>query len=182
MFGRFLDYLRDKKHNMYINNLIDRGLYLGKNTQIVDECFLDHSHCHLIRIEDNCTIAPKVSFLAHDASTFKFLGYSKIGKIHIQSNCFIGLGAIIMPNVTIGENCIVAAGSVVTKDVPSNSIVAGNPARVLTQTSEYLEKIEALLSEQGNRILDEDYSYERLTPERLAHMRELVDDGIAFIR
>ena len=49
----------------------------------------------------------------------------------IGSYCFIGCGSIIMPNVTLGDHVVVAAGSVVTRDVASNCIVAGNPAKVI---------------------------------------------------
>ena len=52
----------------------------------------------------------------------------------MKKGASVGSGATILANVTIGENAIVGAGSMVTKDVPANSIVAGNPARVLTDT------------------------------------------------
>ena len=51
--------------------------------------------------------------------------------IHIGKSAWIGAHATILPNVTIGDNAIVGAGSVVTKDVPDNAIVAGNPARFI---------------------------------------------------
>ncbi len=82
--------------------------------------------------------------MAHDASTMKELQYIKIGSITIEDNVFIGARALIMPGVTIGKNSIVAAGSIVTKTVPENSIVAGNPAKVITSKDEYLEKNENL--------------------------------------
>lgn len=50
---------------------------------------------------------------------------------YIGAQCFVGGNAIIMPGVRVGDNCIVGAGAVVTKDVPNNSIVAGNPAKVI---------------------------------------------------
>ncbi|MEO7934341.1 MAG: acyltransferase [Chthoniobacterales bacterium] len=53
--------------------------------------------------------------------------------IHICDNVWIGMNAVILKGVTIGENSIVAAGSVVTKDVPPNTIVAGNPARIVKE-------------------------------------------------
>jgi acetyltransferase-like isoleucine patch superfamily enzyme len=53
--------------------------------------------------------------------------------VHIGKNAWIGAGAIILPGVTVGENSIVAAGAVVTKDVPSNTIVGGVPAKFLKQ-------------------------------------------------
>ena len=57
-----------------------------------------------------------------------------------MDNVFIGLGAIIMPDVKIGPNAIVAAGSVVTKDVPEGGIVGGNPARVIGSFDELMQK------------------------------------------
>lgn len=51
--------------------------------------------------------------------------------IVIEKNAWIGAGAIVLPGVTIGENSVVGAGSVVTKDVPPNTVVVGNPARVI---------------------------------------------------
>ncbi len=52
-------------------------------------------------------------------------------RVHLKKNCWIGAGSTILPGVTIGENAVVGAASVVTKDVPNNAIVAGNPAKVL---------------------------------------------------
>ena len=59
---------------------------------------------------------------------------SESGKpVIIGSNCWIGGGAIILPGVTIGDNCVIGAGSVVNRDIPPNSLAAGNPAKVKRQ-------------------------------------------------
>jgi len=60
----------------------------------------------------------------------------KVERIIIRKGASVGTGATILPNICIGENAIVGAGSVVTKDVPSNAIVAGNPARILRYIEE----------------------------------------------
>jgi tetrahydrodipicolinate N-succinyltransferase len=65
---------------------------------------------------------------------------SKFGPIIIRDNSFIGVNAIIMPGVIIGPSSVVGAGSVVTKDVPPNTVYAGNPARFICTYEEYLEK------------------------------------------
>lgn len=70
-------------------------------------------------------ITGDVLVLAHDECR-KLEADTKIG-----SNCFIGTRSIILPGITIGDEVIVAAGSVVTKDVPNNCIVAGNPAKII---------------------------------------------------
>lgn len=64
----------------------------------------------------------------------------KTYKIEIFDNVFIGANAIIIGDVKIGPNAIVAAGSVVTKDVPPNSVVGGNPARVISDMNTFVDK------------------------------------------
>lgn len=57
--------------------------------------------------------------------------------IHIGKNCWLGAGVIVLPGVTIGDNTVVGAGSVVTKDLPANVVVVGNPCRVLREIGEH---------------------------------------------
>lgn len=78
-----------------------------------------------IHIGEYTYIAFRTAILSHDRPRGLYV-HTRIGK-----NCFIGGCSVILPGVTIGDSCVVGAGSVVTKDVPSGSIVAGNPARVL---------------------------------------------------
>lgn len=78
-----------------------------------------------IYIGDYTRITGGVLIMAHDECR-KLKVNTRIG-----NKCFIGARSIIMPGVTIGNEVIVGAGSVVTKDVPDNSIVAGNPARII---------------------------------------------------
>lgn len=152
MLQLLLSKLRKFKRKSYLNGLIKKGLKIGSNSHIVDECFLDSAHCHLIEIKNNCTIAPKVAFIAHDASTNKLLKFSRAGKITVESDCFVGYGAIILPGVTIGAKSIVAAGSMVTKDVPENSVVAGNPARIISSTDAFLDNLRLELEQSGGKI------------------------------
>ena len=63
-----------------------------------------------------------VTVLAHDASTQIPLGVSKVGRVTIGNEVFVGRGTIILPNVTIGDRVVIGAGSVVTKDIPSGSV------------------------------------------------------------
>lgn len=84
-------------------------------------------------------IGAYAQLIAHDASHKRFIGYTRVGRITIGSMVFIGQRATILPGVTIGDNVIVAAGAVVSTDVPSRSIVAGNPARIVRElTDEHL--------------------------------------------
>jgi len=98
---------------------------------------------YLIRIGDRCAIAPDVTFVTHNANTIfqhKYDSLTGFGCIDIKDNSYVGVNATIMPNVTIGPNAVVGASSVVTKDVPPESVVAGNPARVVCSLDEYEAK------------------------------------------
>ena len=127
------------------SRLIKMGMKVGKNFNRQNEVILDPSHCWLISIGDNVTMAPRVHILCHDASTKTFLNYTKIGKVTIGDNVFIGANSVVLPNVKIGNNVIIGANSTITKDIQDNVVVAGNPARVICTLDEYLEKQKSLM-------------------------------------
>ena len=119
-------------------DLVSLGLTVGKDFSRQEKVLIDQSHCWLINIGDNVTLAPKVHILAHDASTKSALGYTRIGLVNIGNNVFVGASTTILPNVTIGDNVVIGAGSVVSKDIPSNSVVVGNPAKIICSYDEYI--------------------------------------------
>ena len=107
---------------------------MGANVKIGTHVFINHSLTIMARggieIEDDVMIGPGASLLTanHDLYDHQVL---LCGKVTIKKNAWIGAKAMILPGVTVGENAIVAGGSVVTKDVEPNTVVGGNPARVL---------------------------------------------------
>lgn len=85
-----------------------------------------------IIIGDNCLITHGCHILSHDgAAKMVKPGSSGEGIVLIGNNVFIGVNAIVLPNVTIGDNAVIAAGAVVTHSVEADTLVAGNPARII---------------------------------------------------
>lgn len=87
------------------------GLKIGNNVAIMDGFFLEATHCFPISIGYNCVLAPNVRLIANDASMKQHLCYTRVGKVKIEANCFIGDSVIILSEVTIGKGAIVGAGS-----------------------------------------------------------------------
>lgn len=120
--------------------LIKMGMKVGKNFGRLNGVILDPSHCWLISIGDNVTMAPRVHILCHDASTKQVLGYTKIGRVNIGDNVFIGAESVVLPGVSIGNNVIIGANSTVTKNIPDNMVAAGSPAKIICSLEAYLSK------------------------------------------
>lgn len=118
--------------NLNLPFYTDFGLNIkvGKNVFINFGCtFMDRGG---ITIGDNTFIAPDVKLITENHGlTPDKRRYLTSQPITIGKNVWIGAGAIVLPNVTIGDNAVVGAGSVATKDVAANTVVVGNPAKVI---------------------------------------------------
>lgn len=124
-----------------VNILINRGLTIGRNFQFEKGMLIDKIYPHLIEIGDDVIFSADVKVLAHDAGLRNIMGIVRIGRVSIGNRVFVGLGTKILPNVKIGDDVIIGAGSVVSRDLPSGTVCAGVPARVLCTIEEYKKKI-----------------------------------------
>lgn len=154
-----------------IDKLIRRGLTIGNGCRL-GNCSIDPSHCFHITIGDNVVFGPQVRILAHDASTGVFLGYTRVANVNIGSNVFIGAHSIVLPGVTIGDNVVIGAGSIVSKDIPSNSVAVGSPAKVIKTLEEFLATKKKEMVEDN--IFNEEYTLRnpQFGPK---HVQKLVD-------
>jgi acetyltransferase-like isoleucine patch superfamily enzyme len=113
---------------------IQKNATVGKNCKISSHTFV----CEGVTIEDGVFIGHGVMFIndsypraVTEGGEMQTEADWKVERSIIKKGASVGSGSTILANVTIGENALVGAGSVVTKDVPANAIVAGNPAKVL---------------------------------------------------
>ncbi len=160
--------------------LISMGMTVGKSFNRMNGVILDPGHCWLIEIGDNVTMAPRVHILCHDASTKQHLGYTKIGRVTIGSNVFIGAESVILPGVTIGDHVIIGANSTVTHDIPENSVAAGCPARVICSMEAYLEKERARMKTAP--CYEEDFTLrQNVSMEKRMQQKEELTGKIGYI-
>ena len=149
-------YRKDQLKKIRIALILDskkRTKYIIKHNifgQVRDNFFFQPriipSDPKFVKFHNNVTVTSNVTFVTHDVFHD---GLNRLGKgnfkylckeIEVFDNVFIGCNTTILPGVKIGPNAVIAAGSVVTKDVKENTVVAGNPAKVIETFDEYLEK------------------------------------------
>ena len=125
-------------HKEHLGFYFNPQILIGNNVSINHDCHI--GAINRIVIGDNVLIASKVFITDHSHGEITDEGiqlppskrklFSK-GPVYIGKGVWIGEGVAILPNVTIGENSIIGANSVITKDIPKNSVVGGNPARII---------------------------------------------------
>jgi len=122
------------------NSIIEPPFYCvyGENIHIGDHVYLNIMcnilDCNMVSIGNHAMIGPNVQIYtaAHDLQAeARNQGWEVAKPIIIEDNVWIGGSAILLPGVRVGQNAVVGAGAVVTRSVPPNTVVAGNPARVI---------------------------------------------------
>jgi len=141
LYVKLINYLRERlAFNCPFNSVRiklhrKRGVRIGKNVLIGYQVTLDHSYPEFITIEDDVSLAGNNYLLAHSNPYphFKNVFESYAAPVIIKKGAWLGIGAIILPGVTIGEYSVIAAGSVVSKSIPDRVIAGGMPAKVLKE-------------------------------------------------
>ena len=124
----------------------------------------------IITIGDNVSLTSGVKFITHDGGTLLFrdrVPDLEITKpIVIGNNVYVGNNVIFLPGVTVGDNVVIGAGAVVSRDIPSNSVAVGVPARAIKTLDAYFEKIQResshlghLKGEEKDRALQKYFGY-----------------------
>ncbi len=124
-------------NNYRIKKLRKLGVKIGNNCIILNTSY--NTEPYLIEIGDHVVIASGVRFVTHDGSVWiyrdQYPAIDSFGQIKVGNNCFIGIDSIILPNTEIGNNCIIGAGTVIRGKIPDDSVVMGNPAKVIMKSS-----------------------------------------------
>ena len=143
----FLFIGKNKSEERQKEYLLKNGMVLGDNCHIYSYTGIDSGKPWLITIGNNVIISSNVTILTHDASPNIVGCGTKLGKVIIGNNVFIGTRSIILCNVKIADNVIVGAGSVVTHSLLGNAVYAGSPARRICSLEEYKTKYNKLRNE-----------------------------------
>ena len=162
LINKIIAFYRVRKYDEYLIT----EYFREQGAQIGNDCYFGitylSSEPYLIKIGNHVQVANGVKFITHNPGwchRHVLPDLQAFGTICIEDNSYIGENSILLPNVTVGVNCVVAAGSVVTKDVPPNSIVGGNPAKVIGNTDDYFLKVKEIWRQQK-------------PPEYLSELRE----------
>ena len=127
-------------NDYFTEYLRKQGVKIGEHSTVLYPSYVDGRLPYLVEIGNNVIVSLNVTILTHDASTAYAGDQVKVGRVIIHDHCFIGANSTILCNVKIGPDSIVGAGSVVSRDIPPNTVYAGNPARFVCKTPEFIEK------------------------------------------
>ena len=131
-----------------IKYLEEPGSKIGKGTRLLCGVEAFGTEPYLIEVGRDCLFSGGIHLITHDGGivVLNNLNYfdnkqmDKIAPIKIGDNVYIGSGAYVLPGITIGDNVIIGGCTVVTKNIPSNSVVAGIPGRIISTIDEYYQK------------------------------------------
>jgi len=132
-----------KRNNSPIGYARELGVQIGRDCKLVAITGGTFgSEPYLVKLGDHVEISYEVSFITHDGGVWvgreEYPDLDVIAPIEVGNNVFIGARSILLPGVKIGDNCVIGAGSVVRGEIPSGTVAAGVPAKVVKSTEEYI--------------------------------------------
>lgn len=164
-------YAEYKGGEIYIDYLRGLGIKIGTHCHIgkPKTLAIDYTRPYLIEIGNNVRMNNGFTLLTHDFATSVLTNKYGVflpssGKVKIGNNVYFAQKCTVMKGVTIGDNCIIGYGSLITKDIPSNSVVAGSPARVICTLEEYYEKRKVKALEESLAVANEIEKYYKRKP------------------
>lgn len=144
---RLVNHSNSISSERYVAYLREKGIKIGEGSYFFDpeHTKIDTQRPHLLRIGDYVKITSGVIILCHDYSRSVCIdsfgvNIGEAGETVIGSNVFIGMNAVILMGSKVGDNSIIGAGAVVSGNIPPNSVVAGNPAKVICSLEDYRNK------------------------------------------
>ena len=160
----------------------EAGVKMGSHNLIASRFW--STEPYLIKIGSYCQLTEDTHIYTHGGAIVardKFPDFDVFGKVELGNRVYVGAGAMIMPGVTIGDNCIIGAGSVVNKDIPSNSVAAGTPCKVICTLEDYLDKCRKLMD--ISPVYGEEYTLRKnISMEKRREQYDALKDCIGFVK
>jgi maltose O-acetyltransferase len=130
-----------------IRRMRRQGLQAREPFYIAAQVSIDPGFAWAVEIGRDATLSANVRVIAHDSAMFRATGYTLVRPVKIGVMAYIGAGATILPGAVVGDGAIVGAGSVVTGEIPADTVAVGNPARVIGDIGEFLDRHRRAMSE-----------------------------------
>lgn len=149
IINRIKYYYANRSKLAKVEYLRKQGAIIGDGTELNCSTTAFGTEPYLIEVGRLCLFAAGVQFFTHDGGVAVLnrlnvfgsgVEKDKMGRIKIGNNVYIGTNALVMPGVEIGDNCVIGAGAIVSKNIPSNSVAVGVPAKVICSIEEYAER------------------------------------------
>jgi len=165
--------------NTNIQTSIPKGTKVGADIFIGKNVYIDpYLGGSLITIDDEAMITSRSIVLAHDASSIRRTGFTYVAPVRIGKRAYIGMNSIILPGISIGDDAIIGAGSVVTRNVDAGMVVAGNPAKVISNSEAVDKKRNAYL----DRMMDLSDNPWNLSDKEVIEAENLAKIGPFLVR
>lgn len=136
-----------------VAHLRNLGATIGEGVFLGFDVYIEPEWASLLTIEDGVALGHRSMLILHDSSMTNVAGYpSRVGRIRLGRQCYIGVQNIILPGVEIGAGTIIGAGSVVTRSIPAGVIAAGNPCKVLRTVDEMKARYDQDMADPNSNI------------------------------